>query len=284
VASDGGIVGVDPIFAGRWCRVANERLRASMRRVGVTPAELATLTGADIKTVYRWVSPGRPPLPRHRALVARRLGDGEEWLWPDVAHPVTAGPDGDASAELVAAYAFRADAPTALWWNLVTRATQQIDLLGYTLYFLSLQHSDLIPTLTEKCNGGVKIRAVIGDPDSEHLAYRDREEGTPLTLVVRIQTTLTAWAPLLSLPGFELRYQDMPLYNSVFRFDDEMLVTPHLYATPGSQAPMLHLRRLGAGGLFSRFAGHFEAAWNVSAPRPAAVALPGDLPFAVAAR
>ena len=43
-------------------------------------------------------------------------------------------------------------------------------------------------------------------------------------------------------------------------------------------------RSLGAGELFSRFAGHFEAAWDVSAPRPAAVALPGDLPSTVAAR
>lgn len=262
----------------RRCRVANERLRASMRRTGVTPAELATLTGADIKTVYRWVSPGRPPLPRHRALLARRLGDDEDWLWPDVARPVAVGPDGDAGAELVGAYAFRSDAPTALWWDLLTRATRRIDLLGYTLYFLSLQHADLIPTLAAKCDSGIKIRAVVGDPDSEHLAYRDREESTPLTLVIRIQTTLTAWAPLLNVSGFELRYQDMPLYNSIFRFDDEKLVTPHLYATPGSQAPMLHLRRLGPEGLSSRFGSHFEAAWNVSAPRSVDIAVPGDLP------
>jgi hypothetical protein len=264
--------------------MANERLRASMRRAGVTPADLVTLTGADIKTVYRWVSPGRPPLPRHRALLARRLGDNEEWLWPDAAHPIASGPDGDTSAEMVAAYAFRSDAPTALWWNLVTQATRQIDLLGYTLYFLSLQHSDLIPTLAAKCEGGVKIRAVIGDPESEHLAYRDREEGSPLTLVIRVQTTLSTWAPLFNLPGFELRYQDMPLYNSVFRFDDEMLVTSHLYATPGSQAPMLHLRRLGPGGLFSRFSSHFEAAWNVSTAHPVTVALPGEIPSTVTVR
>jgi hypothetical protein len=254
--------------------MANERLRASMRRAGVTPTELAALTGADVKTIYRWVSPGRPPLPRHRALVARRLGDDEEWLWPGGVRTITMGPDHDTSAEVVAAYAFRSDAPTALWWDLVTRATHQIDLLGYTLYFLSLQHSDLIPTLAAKCEGGVKVRAAIGDPNSEHLAYRDREEGTPLTLGIRIQTTLSTWAPLFNLPGFELRYQDMPLYNSVFRFDDEMLVTPHLYATQGSQAPMLHLRRLGPGGLFSRFSAHFEAAWNVSTTRPATVSLP----------
>jgi hypothetical protein len=32
----------------------------------------------------------------------------------------------------------------------------------------------------------------------------------------------------------QLRYQDVPLYNSVFRFDDEMFVTPHLYGTQGT--------------------------------------------------
>ncbi len=89
-----------------------------------------------------------------------------------------------------------------------------------------------------------------------------------MTLVVRIQTTMKYFRPLLNCPGFELRYQDVPLYNSVFRFDDEMLVTPHLYATPGSSAPLLHLRRLGPNGLFSRFAGHFEGIWADTEPVP----------------
>jgi hypothetical protein len=64
--------------------------------------------------------------------------------------------------------------------------------------------------------------------------------------------------------GFELRYQDVPLYNSVFRFDDEMLVTPHLFATPGSMAPLLHLRRLGPRGMFARFSEHFDAIWKTT--------------------
>jgi hypothetical protein len=28
--------------------------------------------------------------------------------------------------------------------------------------------------------------------------------------------------------------RDAPLYSSIFRFDDQMFVTPHLYATPGN--------------------------------------------------
>ena len=249
-------------------QVANERLRSGIRRAGATPSELARLTGADIKTVYRWISPGRPPLPRHRTLIARRLGEDEEWLWPDVAGQALLGPNGDAGAEVVTAYAYRSDAPTSLWWSLFTRAGRQIDLLGYTLYFLSLQHPELVSALQDKCAAGARLRTLLADPNSPHVAYRDREEGSPLTLQVRIQTTLSAWSPLMGASGFELRYQDIPLYNSVFRFDDEMLVTPHLYGIPGSQAPMLHLRRLGAGGLFSRFASHFDAVWAASSESP----------------
>jgi hypothetical protein len=40
--------------------------------------------------------------------------------------------------------------------------------------------------------------------------------------------------PLRGCDGLELRYQDVPLYDSVFRFDDEMFVTPHLYGTQGT--------------------------------------------------
>jgi hypothetical protein len=245
--------------------VANERLRHSLRLAGATPAELSRLTGADIKTVYRWLSPGRAPLPRHRALIAGRLGRDEEYFWPEVVNP-SAGNSMEGAAEIVAAYPYRSDAPTSLWWSLIDQATGQVDMLGYTLYFLSLQHPELIPSLARKCSEGLKVRAAIGDPESGHIAYRDREEATPLSLVIRIQTTLATWASLIDLEGFDLRYQDIPLYNSIFRFDDEMLVTPHLFAIPGSQAPMLHLRRLGPNGLFSRFAQHFDSVWEGSRP------------------
>ncbi|MEV3951854.1 hypothetical protein AB0K57_30115 [Streptomyces halstedii] len=56
---------------------------------------------------------------------------------------------------------------------------------------------------------------------------------------------------------------------SVFSFDDEMLVTPHLSSLLGHESPMLHLRRLGDDGLYDRFAGHVTALW--ASGRPATV-------------
>ena len=100
------------------------------------------------------------------------------------------------------------------------------------------------------------------EPDQRHGSPYVVEEQDPITLSARIETSLRAFRPLVdACSGAELRYQNAPLYSSVFRFDDEMLVTPHLYATPGNRAPLPHLRRLGPNGLFSRFASHFEAIW-----------------------
>jgi len=65
-------------------------------------------------------------------------------------------------------------------------------------------------------------------------------------------------------PGIRLHYHQTPLYNSLFRGDGHMFVTPHLYGTPGYGAPLLHLRRKGGGGIFDRFATHFEAVWSTS--------------------
>ncbi|MFJ8189935.1 hypothetical protein ACIQ8D_09195 [Streptomyces sp. NPDC096094] len=49
---------------------------------------------------------------------------------------------------------------------------------------------------------------------------------------------------------------------SVFRFDDDALVAPHLAKLVGHDSPLLHLRRQGSGGMFDRFAEHSEEVWG----------------------
>lgn len=122
------------------------------------------------------------------------------------------------------------------------------------------------------------MRLVLADPGSQFVRLRELEEQDPITLTARIQTSLRAFRPLVQdCTGAELRYQDAPLYSSVFRFDDEMFVTPHLYATPGHRAPLLHFRRLGPNGLFSRFASHFESIWATTTPADDSSSLPVHL-------
>jgi hypothetical protein len=56
------------------------------------------------------------------------------------------------------------------------------------------------------------------------------------------------------------------MYNSVFRFDDDMFVTPHVFGRPGRLAPLLHLRRRQEAGIFENFATHFEDVWGSARP------------------
>ena len=52
------------------------------------------------------------------------------------------------------------------------------------------------------------------------------------------------------------------LYNAIYRFDDEMIVTPYLYRAHGYQHPALHLRRLSAYGAFAAFADQYDMIWS----------------------
>lgn len=88
----------------------------------------------------------------------------------------------------------------------------------------------------------------------------------PLTVGTRIRITLDALERLGDVPGIEARFSDDHIALSVFTFDDEMLVTPHLSSLLGHESPMLHLRRLEDDGLYDRFAGHVAALWAEGRP------------------
>lgn len=92
------------------------------------------------------------------------------------------------------------------------------------------------------------IRIAFGDPESSAVARRSEEERLgDGALAARIRYGLVPYTPLLGTPGVEFRYHTTTLYNSIFRFDEEMIVNTHVYSIPGPHAPALHLRKLGAG-------------------------------------
>ena len=173
--------------------MTNERLRVAFDRAGLTNEAAARVAEVSPKTVQRWLA-GRVPHPRHRWTIAARVEEDEEYLWPDArrSSPATDG----ATAEIVAAYTYRSDLDLSRWWDLFMRAEEQIDLLGYTLFFLPQQHPNLAELLHRKARNGCQIRIAIADPSSANVRARDEEEGQAITLVARIQSTLQWLEPL----------------------------------------------------------------------------------------
>lgn len=137
------------------------------------------------------------------------------------------------------------------------------------MQFLPEDHSRLDRLLIEKATAGCSVRISLANPDSPYVAERDEEEGLGGTLPDRIRTTVDHFEPLFGVEGIDLRFHQTRMYNSVFRGDDEMFVTPHLYALKGYRAPLLHIRRSTDDGVFDGFAAHFERVWAVAEPIPA---------------
>ncbi|MQM28303.1 XRE family transcriptional regulator [Glycomyces albidus] len=240
----------------------NERLKDAMQAAGVTPEALADDLEVDAKTVRRWISTGRTPYPRHRSVLAAMLDETEEYLWPSID---TAERQARVSqSEVICTYPRRFQVPSDLWRRLFDNATERIGILVYAGLFLPEHDPDLIDALKAKAKAGTKITVLLGDPDCEAVATRGREEGIGDALSAKIRNVLSFYEKLRDTEGVFVGFHTATLYNSVYRYDDEMLVNTHLYGFPAAHAPVLHLRRLAGGTLFNSYADSFDRVWSAS--------------------
>lgn len=95
------------------------------------------------------------------------------------------------------------------------------------------------------------------------------EGGHPVgkdAISVKIQNALALVRPLDGHPGTEIRCHGTTLYNSIFRYDDEMIVNTHVYGLVAPHAPAIHLHRLSAGDLFETYARSFDTVWETAKP------------------
>ncbi|MFK0045388.1 XRE family transcriptional regulator [Streptomyces sp. NPDC090741] len=238
----------------------NHALRRAMANAKMTENQLAEVCGVDAKTVGRWITePNRVPHARHRWVACEALGEEETALWPNaIRSALGSGPD----REIVQVFPYRSAAPASLWRSLVTKTQRDLLFAGYTNYFLWLEQANLAGALRRKAENGCRVRFLIGDPDSPVTAAREAEEGVPLTLSTRIAVTLNELEKLRDVSTIEGRFETGHVNLSVFRFDDEMIVTPILARRVGHDSPMMHLRRRQADGMFDRFAAHVEELWS----------------------
>ncbi|WHT21183.1 DUF5919 domain-containing protein [Crossiella sp. CA-258035] len=239
---------------------------------------------------YRWLSGELIglPYPDHcRILEAMLPGHGIEALLsphdPDTAPPIPQAPPAALPAagagtapvirpaatevgEIVSTYPHRNAIPSELWDRLTANATGHVEVLVHAALFLT-ERPTFVRSLATKAAKGAKIRLLFGDPASPEVALRSDEEGLGAeTLGGRIRNALAFYRPLQGVDGVEIRFHRTTLYNSIFRFDHEMIVNTHVYGFQGAHAPALHLRSQPTQGLFDIYAESFETVWNLSTP------------------
>lgn len=243
----------------------NERLRTTLLRAGVATEDLAACCGVDVKTVNRWISNGRVPHRRHRWAAAKRLGVDETYLWPSVLTEDSRR-DHARRTELVELYPDRASVPRETWIQLLTSAREHIDVIVFSGTFYAQTQPRIARMLAGRAAVGAKVRLCFGDPTSQAVAIRDREEGIGDTLGHKIRSSLTYYRELIDVEGVEVRLHGTTLYASMFRYDDELLVNPHAYGEAGSANPVLHLRRVDGGTLFDHYTTSFQRVWDTALP------------------
>jgi transcriptional regulator with XRE-family HTH domain len=241
--------------------MANERLRAALVKAGLELEDLAARVDVDSKTVQRWLG-GRTPHARHRAKVTHVLDCDEQALWPELAQ---ASRPPDDSRELAGIFAAANDLRAPDWRPLLREAREHIDLLDYTLTDI-ITAPQVAELLAAKAAAGCQVRILIAHPKSiwvtslaQQLGQDTADADGNTRLDREISTSRSHLEPLIGNAGIELRTFWAERTNTILRFDNQMLVSLHLYATPGPQAPLIHLRRSGDQGLFDRFADHLDA-------------------------
>jgi transcriptional regulator with XRE-family HTH domain len=239
----------------------NDRLRDALMAARITQEDLASDLDVNVKTVERWITQGRTPYPQFRHRISVRVQKDEGWLWPngysrDRRSEIT-------ESEIVHVYPYRADVPDDLWARLFENAIDHIGILVYSGFFLAEQHSRKIEFLRQKADGGASIRILLGDPDCPQVALRGQEEDIGDAIAAKIRNVLLAYyRAYASHPGINIRLHATTLYNSIYWFDDDMLVNTHAYGVPAHFAPVIHLRHLSSGTLFQTYARSFDRVWD----------------------
>ncbi|NVI91185.1 XRE family transcriptional regulator [Actinomadura sp. BRA 177] len=219
---------------------------------------LAEASEVSAKSVERWLAETSVPYPRTRYRVAAILQEDESYLWPGAVDKASLN-----GAELVATWPRRQDVPKHLWTELLRQADRNVDYLAYAGLFLSEEHPDWLPLLRARAEAGARVRLLIGDPQGTQLAARDAEKAIGGGVAGRVAAVLTYYRPLAG--SAEIRLHDTPLYNSIYRFDDEMIVNSHVYGILAAYTPVHHIRRVG-GAYFNTYLESFERVWASARP------------------
>lgn len=243
--------------------MANERLRTALARNRWTVSTFAEALSVDPKTVERWVTKERTPHRKTAIAAATLITEDPSYLWPDLGKRVVTE---ETHGEVITVYTERSAVPNSLWLSLLRTASDSIDILVYAGLHLPEINPTWVKEIQQRCEESVKVRIAFGDPDSLQVRDRGEEERVGAGMAARINYALAWYRPIFGSPNLSISFHSTVLYNSIFRFDDQLLVNPHIYGMPAFRAPVIHLRRVQGGPLFDTYTECFERIWSDSRP------------------
>jgi hypothetical protein len=232
----------------------NETLRHALLRARLSEDDVAARLQVDPKTVRRWLE-GRVPYPRHRWVLTGLLHADEADLWPEVRAAIAAR---SRPAEIKAIYPNRQSVPFDTWLSLFGSAEQEIGILACSGLFLARQPG-ILSVLAERGRDGVRVRICLYDPDDGQVTVdRSARDDT----AAGIREALTLFGQLRDSPGVDIRLHRAVLYNSIYRADDQILVSQHAYGIADERSPVLYLRLAANGDLVTTYRNVFDHIWT----------------------
>jgi hypothetical protein len=183
-------------------------------------------------------------------------------LWPELARNAKGQ---KLDPDFFCLYPQRGDVPPAFWYERPEKAAYRIWVLAFSAQFLPDGDAEFPQRLAIRAIHRVDVRLLFGDPKSAAVELRGLEEGICEGMAGRIDIVLRNMADAFEVPGIEIRLHGTTLYNSIYIFDDEMLVNVHTYGAPAVQSPVLHLKQRD-GRLFAHYMAAFERVWALAVP------------------
>jgi transcriptional regulator with XRE-family HTH domain len=245
----------------REALAVNETLRRALLRARLSEDDVAARLQVDPKTVRRWLE-GRVPYLRHRWVLTSLLDADEADLWPEVRAAIAAR---SRPAEIKAVYPNRHALPREAWLSLFGSAEREIGLLACSGLFLA-REPDILDVLAGRARDRVRVRICLRCPDRSVTAEPRVGDDVGDAGVAGIRKALATFGQLRETGSVEIRLHRAVLYNSIYRADDQLLVSQHAYGISDERAPVLYLRTADDGDLVATYLDAFERIWTSALP------------------
>ena len=161
---------------------------------------------------------------------------------------------------LEAIYPNRRALPRDTWLSLLGSAVHEIDILARSGLFLA-KEPGVLDALAGRARDGVRVRICLRDPDRPVTAEPGVGEGADDAGAAGIRQALALFGQLRTSACVKIRLHRAVLYNSIYRSDDQVLISQHAYGVADERAPVLYLRSAADGDLFTTYLDAFDRIW-----------------------